>query len=140
MRTIDAFEAGDELAPYELHVSRELNLRYVHALEDEHPRYVEGNPGKAPWVHPGLLLNHSNPTRSASHVLPDGMANIHAKDEVEFFRPGRVGETFRIYWKVVEKYEKRGRNYMIFECRVVGEDGAEVLRRRMTSTFSRGRG
>lgn len=137
-KTVNQFDVGDELEPGEIDVSAESNRRYCEALEDHNPRYFEGSDGHGPWVHPGLHLNQSNPTKSASHVLPEGMANVHAKDEVEFFAPGRVGKKFRLYWKVLEKYTKRGRQYMVFRCQVVDEDGIHILRRRMTSTFIQG--
>ena len=137
-KTVDQLDVGDELEPCELYVSPELNRRYCEALEDLNGRYFAGDGSDGSWVHPGLLLNQSNVTRSVSHVLPNGIANIHAKEEVEFFKPALVGRRLRFFWRVLEKYMKRNRSYMVFECGVSDEDGIDVLRRRMTSTFSRG--
>ncbi len=138
-KTVDQYEVGEELEPYEFHVSPELNRRYLDAVEDHHPRYVEGGGDGVPLVHPSLFLNQSNPTRSPSHILPDGVAAIHAKDEVEFLAPGRVGKTFRVHWKVLDKYLKRGREYRVIDCVVVDEDGVTILRKKLTTTFSRRR-
>ena len=78
---------------------------------------------------------YSNVTRSPSFYLPPGMATIHAKEEVEFLNPGRVNKTFRVTWKVVETYEKRGRPYQTKETLITDEDGVEILRRRFIDTF-----
>jgi hypothetical protein len=134
-RTIDQFEVGELLASYQLRVSEELNRRYLDALEDDHPRYTAGPDGEGPWVHPGLLLSQSNPPKSVSHVLPHDVANVQAKGEAQFFKPGRVGGTFSVSWKVLDKYVKRERQFMVFECRMIDDTGEEVLRRRMTTTF-----
>ena len=139
-RTIDQFGPNDEIASYEIHVSEEMNRKYLEAVQDSSERYSEGTTKGGPWVHPSILLNQSNPTRSASHVLPQGMGHVHAKDEVTFVRPGRAGTTFRALWKVLERYTKRDRPYTVFECRVLDEEGEEVLTRRMTSTWVQGQG
>jgi hypothetical protein len=135
-RTIDQFDVGEVLAAYELQVTAELNRRYLEALEDTHPRYTAQN-ATGPWVHPGLLLSQSNPPKSPSHVLPDGAGHVQAKGETQFFKPGRVGATFRVTWKILDRYVKRQRQYMVFECRIIDDEGDEVLRRRMTTTLVR---
>ncbi|GAG74835.1 unnamed protein product, partial [marine sediment metagenome] len=68
------------------------------------------------------------------------MAAVHAKEEVEYLDPGRVGKTFRVHWKVVDTYEKRGRPYQVKEALIVDEDGVEILRRRTTDTYIAGGG
>lgn len=139
-KTIDQFGPDDQIAPHEIHVSEAMNRQVLEAVQDPSPRYREGSAGGGPWVHPSLLLNQSNPTRSPSHLLPAGMANVHAKEEVTFSRPGRVGTTFRFLWKVLERYTKRDRPYTVFECLVLDDQAKVVLRRRMTSTWVKGQG
>lgn len=136
-KTIDQFDVGDVLAAYELQVTEELNRRYVEALEDPHSRYTTAQDAGGPWVHPGLLLSQSNPPKCPSHLLPDGLAHVQARGEAEFLKAGRVGGTFRVTWKVLDRYLKRERQYMVFDCRVTDGGGEEVLRRRMTTTFVR---
>ena len=127
------------LEPFELHVTEGLNRRYLNALEVDDPRYTRGVDAQRPCVHPGLILSQSNPPKSASHVLPGGMASVQVKGAAEFFKSGRVGGKFLISWKMLEKYAKRQRQYMVFECRVIDESGDEVLRRRMTTILVRDR-
>jgi hypothetical protein len=66
------------------------------------------------------------------------MAGVHAKEEVEFLNPGRVGKEFRVTWKVVEEYEKRDKLYTVVEALIVDQDGIEIMRRRTYGVITKG--
>jgi len=134
----DQLEVGEEFEPYEFLVTPAFNKQYLEAEEDYHPRYLHDTELGPPVVHPSLLINHSNFTRSPSFYLPPRMAAVHAKDEVEFLSPGRVGKTFRVTWKVIEIYERRGRQYQVSEILISDEDGIEIMRRRLNATYISG--
>ena len=121
---------GQQFEAYEFQVTPDFNQQYLYAVEDYHPRYLEETNLGPPLVHPSLLLNQSNLTRSPSYRLPPGISAVHAKEEVEFLNPGRVGKTFKVTWKVIDAYEKRGKSYSVTAALVVDEDGLEILRRR----------
>jgi hypothetical protein len=127
---------GEEFQPLEFIVTPELNQQFLYGEEDYHPRYYEEVESGPPWVHPGLLLNMSNNTRSPSFHLPPGWAEIHAAEETEYFNPARVGKQLRITWEVVEAFEKRGRPWHVLDILIVDEDGVRILRRKMTNTFA----
>jgi len=134
----DQLEVGEGFEPYEFLVTPAFNKQYLEAEEDYHPIYLQDTDLGSPIVHPSLLINHSNFTRSPSFYLPPGMAAVHAKDEVEFLSPGRVGKTFRVTWKVIEVYERRGRQYQVSEILISDEDGIEIMRRRLNATYISG--
>lgn len=136
----DQVGVGEEFEPYEFRVTTEFNQQYLEAVEDYHPRYLQETDLGPPIVHPALLIVQSNVTRSPSFQLPPGMAAVHAKEEVEYLNPGRVGKTFWVCWKVVDVYEKRGRQYQIKEVLITDEDGTEILRRRIIDTYIFGEG
>ena len=129
-------QVGEEFEPFEFVVTPELNQQYLYAEEDFHPRYIEGGESTPALVHPGLLLNMSNNTRSPSFFLPEGWAEIHAAEETLYLRPARLGRRLRVTWQVVEAYKKRGRPWHVLDVRIVDEDGREILRRKMTNTFT----
>ena len=132
------FSGEDGFEPFTFQVTPELNEQYLYALQDYHPRYLGERDSGSPWVHPSLLLNQSNLTRSPSFGLRAGMAGVHAKEEVEFLNPGRVGKQFRVTWKVVEEYEKRDKLYTVIEALIVDEDGREILRRKTHGVIAKG--
>jgi len=132
------FSGEDGFEPYTFQVTPELNEQYLYAVQDYHPRYLESTDKGAPVVHPGLLLNQSNLTRSPSFGLKAGMAGVHAKEEVEFLNPARVGKQLRVTWRVVEEYEKRDKLYTVVEALIVDEDGQEIMRRRTHGVIAKG--
>ena len=91
---------GEEFEALEFFVTPEMNQQYLYAEEDFHPRYIDASPQGPPLVHPGLLYNMSNNTRSPSFYLPAGWSEVHAAEETEFFNPARVGTKIRVPWKV----------------------------------------
>jgi acyl dehydratase len=136
----DQVTSGEEFEPYEFQVTPEFNQQYLEAIEDYHPRYLKDTDFGPPAVHPALLVAQSNVTRSPSFYLPSGMAAVHAKEEVEYLNPARVGKKIKVSWKVVAIYEKRGRPYQVKEALIVDEDGTEILKRRITDTYIAGGG
>ena len=127
---------GEEFEPLEFVATPEMNQQYLYAEEDFHPRYIEGGSDGYPWVHPGLLYNMSNNTRSPSFYLPSGWGEIHAAEETEFLNPARIGKKIRVTWKVIETFEKRGRPWHTLDVLIVDEDGLQIMRRKMTYTFA----
>lgn len=133
---LDLF-VGDEQEPLVFTVTPELNQQYLFAVEDFNPRYLRSGAWGEPMVHPSILMNMSNRTRSPSFKLPPGWSSIHARDETEFRSAARVGETLTVTWKVVERYERRDRPYQALEVRITRPDGSLALRRIAHSTVSR---
>lgn len=132
----EQMDVGDEFEPLEFVVTPELNQQYLYAEEDFHPRYLEETESGTPIVHPALLLNMSNTTRSPSYRVSPGLGTIHAGEETEFFNPAQVGNKLRVSWKVIDRFEKRGRIYHVREAFMVDDAGRPIIRRRLTSTYS----
>lgn len=134
-KTADQLGIGEEFEPYQFRVTPEFNHLYLEAIDDHHRRYLEETELGAPIVHPALFLNYCSITKSPSFYLPPGMAAVVAKDEIECLNPGSVGKSFRVSWKVVDTYTKRGRIYQVTEISIVDEDGIRIMRRRMNCTY-----
>jgi acyl dehydratase len=122
------------LEPYEFTAGRELNERCLEAEQGYHLRYVVGVDGRPPIVHPGLLLNHSNRTKSPTFAVGENEAGVHSRDETWFLNPAYVGSRLRVTFASEDRVEKRGRVYYVVNTLVTDEDGREILRRRATST------
>ena len=130
---------GESYAPYSFRVTPELNEQYCYAEEDYHPRYRETTAEGPPMVHPALIMNMSNRTRSPSFYMPPGRSVLHAKDDIEFVNPAYVGKELFVTWTVCERYEKRGKEFMVIDCRVTDEDGREIIRRYSHNTHIAGK-
>lgn len=126
---------GDRYAPLEFTVTPAMNELFLYAIRDYDPRYWRDTADGPPIVHPVLLLQMSPRTRSPSWNLAPGMGSVLGREQTEFLAPGRVGETFRVEWQVLEVYEKRGRPYHNTETLIVNQDGTVIMRRQLHSTF-----
>lgn len=135
-RTALDLTVGGQQEPLTFKVDAELNQQYLYSLEDFNLCYLREGSWGQPIVHPALLLNMTNRTRSPSFRLPQGYSSIHAKDETWFIAPARVGDVLTVSWTVVELYEHRGRPYQALDVLVVNQDGLQIMRRRVHSTIS----
>lgn len=71
---------------------------------------------------------------SARQSPPGG---IHAKQSIRFFRSLKVGETISIQARVVEKYIRKERPYVVSDFEAKGEDGTSVSSGRITSIWGK---
>ena len=129
---------GFEADPLEFKVTPELNQQNLFAQEDFDPRYIEGGPTGQGIVHPSLLLNMSNTTRSPSYRLHAGIGGLHAREETTFLKSPAVGDIFTVNWTVVERYTKRDRPYAVVEVVVTNGDGEPVMKRLAHETYTFG--
>lgn len=128
--------------PLEYFVTPELNHQFLYAVEDFNPYYIEMIDGGNPIVHPALILNWSNDTRSPSYKAAtmqsgqDMRAIIHTRDETFFINPARVGAKLKVTWNPIGSYEKRGRPYSVIEIMVTDQDNIEIIRRLYYTTIA----
>jgi acyl dehydratase len=102
---------------------------YAEGIEDFNTWYLEDSPFGGPVANPMLIV--------AQHVrlfktVYDTEGNVHTRHETQFYNPARIGKTIHLSGKLVDKYIKRGREYLVMECRSVDEDGIEICRDRRT--------
>lgn len=118
----DDIRVGMEFPPLVTQLTREDILNYAEAVEDNNPLFVdESYAAKSKF---GGLINH--PTTAAILTIkaqktgpskPPGI--IHAKQHYKFHSPTRPGEELITRTKVIDKYEKRNKKYVIIQCLTV---------------------
>jgi hypothetical protein len=135
MKYAHEFVPGDEHEPLEVVITSEYNQQILFSLENFDPQYRENEGALPPKVHPVLLLHMSARTRSPSFKLASDMGSIFAKESVEFLNPARVGVMFRVTWRVLDAYEKRGHSYQAMGINIHDVNGQHLLRREMHSTL-----
>ena len=72
--------------------------------------------------------------RHSRYIVPAG---LHAKMEFEFLEPIRPGMRVRSHGRVIDKYERRGKPYMVTEFTTEDEDGTVLVRGRFTQMLFR---
>lgn len=114
-------------------ITPDLVRDYLEAVDDEHPWYAGASPFGGP-VAPAMLL-HSDVYRYGGWYLPRIYGNLHAKQEWEFFYPAMVGDRVVTRSVIVDRYIKRGREYVVNEVTCFGADGRMLNRGRTHQSF-----
>jgi len=108
--------------------TREVVAFYADAVDDPSPLYAELAPS---------LLYHSECYRFVGEwYLANLFGNLHARQDWELFGPIAIGEPVRTRSTIVERYAKRGRDYVVNETDVVAaSDGRLLVRGRTHQSF-----
>ncbi len=123
MISYDAVRVGEEFMSDDFLIKPEDVETFAYAVDDHHPWYFEASPFGGTITHPVLLGNQALLMRHGKFIVPAG---LHAKMQFEFVEPLRVGMRVRSYGKVIDKFEKRGRHYMVTEFSTRNEETGAV--------------
>ena len=115
---------GEEFFSDDFLIKPEDLETFAFAVDDHYPWYFEDSAFGGPIVHPVMMGNQALMMRHSRYIIPAG---LHAKMHFEFVSPMRVGMRVRSYGKVIDKYEKRGRHYMVTEFQTREEGTQKVL-------------
>ena len=109
-------------------ISPEVVAFYADALDDHHPLYGELAPP---------LLHHSECFKFVGEwYLANLFGNLHAQQDWELFAPIAVGSRVRSRSTVIERFSKRGRDYVVNETDLVDDgDGRLLVRGRTFQSF-----
>lgn len=122
----ESVQVGEEVMSSDLVVKPEDIETFAYAVDDHHAWYREDSPFGGPIAHPTLLGNQALLMRHNKYVVDAG---LHAAMQFEFINPVRPGMRVRTRGKIIDKYEKRGRHYMVTEFVTTEEDTGETLTR-----------
>ncbi len=123
----EAVTVGEEFMSDDFLIKPEDVETFAFAVDDEDPWYFDHNavtPFNGNITHPVLLGNQALLMRHGKYIVPAG---LHAKMQYEFIEPLRVGMRVRTRGKVIDKYEKRGRHYMVTEFTTRDEETGTAL-------------
>jgi acyl dehydratase len=122
----ETLRIGEEFRSDDFLIKPEDVDTFAYAVDDHHPWYFEDSPFGGPIAHPTLLGNQALLMRHSRYIVPAG---LHAKMQFEFLEPLRVGMRVRTYGKVIDKYERRERHYMVTQFETRDEETGTVLTR-----------
>lgn len=122
----EVVQVGQEFMSDDFLIKPEDVETFAYAVDDHHPWYFENSPFGGKVVHPVFLGNQALLLRHSQFVVPAG---LHAKMQFEFVEPIRIGMRVRTRGKVIDKYERRGRHYMVTEFVTKDEESGVVLTR-----------
>lgn len=126
----EALQAGDKVGEVEIAITDTLVDAYAEAVGDSDALFMEADASGQRTAHPELL-----PKYAMEYLwvpLFNRMPNIRAKQAYDYIAPVKTGRTYRATGHVAEKYERRGRYFVVLEAVFKDEDGHEVLKDRRT--------
>jgi len=125
----EALPIGLEMGPVEIVLDDDTVKSRIELVQWQNKEPVD----KLGVTPPGLtIVNHA---RMKFMAWPDLRVSIWAKSEHEFLKPLKVGSRVFIRGKVVDKYVKRGRNYIVSDYETVSEDGEVLMKSRETGVY-----
>ena len=125
----EALPIGLEMGPLEIVLDNNTVKKRAELVQWETQEQLE----KLGFAPPGITIGYH--AQMKFEALPDLRASIWAKSEHEFLKPMKVGSRVYIRGKVVEKYMKRDRNYVVADYETVDEDGEVLMRSRETAVY-----
>lgn len=108
-------------------VTPELVAFYADALDDPGARGRD--------FAPSLLFHSECYKHLGDWYLKNLFGNLHARQDWELFAPIPLGATVRTRSTIVERYAKRGRDYVVNETDVVDDAGRLLVRGRTHQSF-----
>ena len=133
----DTIEIGEILGQKEVLITDEMIRTSAHAIESTRPWYYDDSPFGGRIAPPTIF---DNDTLNILDETYQRFGSIHAKQAWEFKNPLRVGKRVSLTVKVIDKYYKRERPYLVMELVAIDEDGVEICRSVHTSLMTLQRG
>jgi len=133
--TFDGLTVGDEFVSDTHLVLREDVATYAFAVDDHHPWFFGPSPFGGPVAHPTLMANQALRLRHSRYLVHAG---LHAKMEFQFLEPIRPGMRVRSRGRVIDKYRRRGKPYMVTEYVTEDEHGTPLVRGQFTQMIIEG--
>jgi acyl dehydratase len=127
--TYDVLTVGEQFLSDERVVTPEDIEAYAWAVEDHHPWFSGPSPFGGAVAHPTMLANQALHLRHAKYIVHAG---LHARMEFQFLEPIRPGMRVRSRGTVIDKYVRRGKQYMVTEFVTEDEGGTLLVRGQFT--------
>ncbi len=119
---------GRHCGSREYDVSEKVVAFYADALDDHHPLYERFAP---PLLHHSECYEHLG-----EWYLKNLFGNLHGQQDWELFAPIPVGSRIRTRSTIIDRYDKRGRNYVVNETDIMdAESHALLVRGRTHQSF-----
>jgi acyl dehydratase len=135
--TYDAIEIGKQYGPWTYPLAGRI-ARYLEAVENTRPWHHERSPWGPPVAPPSILGVAAE--RFMESVAPVPPGTLHAKQEIETAAALRLDRKPIGYGQFVDKYERRGRRWFVFESRWRDETGLLIGHSRLTMAMVKEQG
>jgi len=121
---------GKEFEPFKMQVDTDTVDRFLMAIEEEHNLYYKSNKTAEEWGYNRSLAPHGLSAVYArlsylkNYTMPGG--GILAKQEFQFFRPVFINDRLVCKAKVIDRFNKEDRKYVVFEINTFNQNEKKV--------------
>lgn len=110
-------------------ITQEINQYFMDTLDDHNPWFTTDSPFGGPIANPGVL--HEKAFEAMGRRFPisphPGSPSFHQRQVSELHHPAKVGEKVKIEVRLIDKYVKRNRDYILTQAKCTGENGRLLL-------------
>ena len=139
----DDIVKGMQLPDITYTITSEILERYLDGIDDLNPLYLDEDYAKkspfggriVPPISMAIYTTVSNLIRPLGLVIPPGL--IQATQKYEFTGIARPDEQLLIRSRVEDKYEKKGRKFVLLKSEVFNEKGEKVGTSWLTPIWSK---
>lgn len=132
---ISDLEKGDVLRPVEFDVTELMASEYAHGVEIEDELFHSDHNALGRQMRPHTAVhadkmrlldeNCTKEQRIAGGRGPDW--RIHFEHETTVYEPVFVGDRIKVSGKIIDRYWKRGREYLHYELNIDHADGRRLI-------------
>ena len=125
----DEITVGYEFPSFSYELTKDTIIKYSQSIEDNNPLYTDEEKAKNS-AYGGLI---APPTIAALFSLQSvlearpGGSGIHAKQEYIFRKPAKPGDKLVTTTKVIDKYIKKDRKWVVFETTTNNQNGEDIV-------------
>jgi acyl dehydratase len=124
----DSSFVGTFLGSTLIDISSSRVKEYIERTGDKFSWYSGGSPFEGRACAPATLFP-SHSSIDSAWFLPNMHGNLHARQEWQFFAPMLVGDQVLATRTIVDRYEKRGRIYLVCEASFSEASSGQLLAR-----------
>ena len=128
--TYENVEVGEKFGPIEVVITDHKIKAHAFSLDDYNPWAFSETSPFGGRIGQAAILNNDLLTTFLSVYDPNSIVGLHTEEQLWFHSPVRFGEKATLIGQYVDKYEKRGKGYVVLEAEARGEDGRLLVKHR----------
>ena len=121
MRPLEEAQSGEALQPHSYTLTREIAMFAARNLGKD---YLETD-GSGEELAPACVTDNDYVGLWMSDFTTKEA--VHAKAEHRYLSPPRVGRKLNVTGRISEKYNRRGRDFLVIESETTDEDGMKLV-------------
>lgn len=126
--TYEAVEVGETFGPVSFRADEHYVRAATFSLDDYSDWYLESDNGLGFRAVPSTAIARDQVALFLTKYDPNRVVGLHQTEEVWFHAPVRLGSIVTLTGRYIDKYQRRGKGYVVLECDAHDETGALLVR------------